>query len=62
MRRKSNILIIALAVLVMAMANVGYALDVKVVPDNIQRKVNEKVRVYLYATGANQIIRFENDI
>ena len=58
MKRKSNILIIALAVLVIAMANVGYALDVIVEPDNIQRKPGEKVRVYLYATDAINIISF----
>ena len=58
MKCKRNILIIALAVLVIAMANVGYALDVIVEPNNIQRKVGENVRVYLYATDAIDIISF----
>ncbi len=58
MKDKRNILIIALAVFAIAMANVGYALDVIVKPDNVQRKVDEKVRVYLYATGAVDLISF----
>lgn len=58
MKRKSNIFIIVLAVLFLAMANVSYALDVIVEPNNIQRKPGERVRVYLYATGADNLISF----